>query len=176
MAHKHSIYIKKTGFLKGKNIHELYGMSQKEYEFIDAKGFWFEALSKGKLTPETKAQEHFILVCKDMSEAKTVYEELWLRVKVILKTHRARTFIEEGILTGDNAVLQMDILSSRLFGLPECAFDQLVKFIRCFEKTSAGNDFRVRCQTAVSRILDIKNKDKHRQWNNASVSRWTLIK
>ena len=162
--------------MKDKNIHDLYGLTQKEYEFIDAKGYWFEALSRGKLTPETKAQEHFILVCKGRPEAETSYEKLWLKVKTILKTHRVRTFIEKGILTGDDAVLQMDTLSSRLYGLPEYAFDQLVSFIHCFEKTSEENNFRVCCQTVASRILDIKNKDKHRQWNNASVSRWTLIR
>ena len=52
---------------------------EEETEILRTYGYWLAALMRGRIEPETLAQEHFVEVCKGKVEPHTQIERVWVR-------------------------------------------------------------------------------------------------
>lgn len=73
---RHLYFINKKFSLKCHNI-----FNRDEEDILVRYGEWMSALEKGILKPITKAQRHFIEVCKNNMQPETEYEKIWMKYK-----------------------------------------------------------------------------------------------
>ena len=105
MNKKHKDVSKKKGYLKlylKIQLEDISELSKSEYELIDTKGFWFEALSNGDLKPTTPAHVQFIKVCKNEAKPSSNNEIAWIKFLTHKNKRRTYTAIVNNKIDGHN--------------------------------------------------------------------------
>lgn len=115
---QHKALLKKSGFLSEKNVSDL---TEEEYETLNEKGFWLNALGRQEIAAFTVTQRHFVSVFHGKEKAESIFERAWVKyqryIREISKKKRiydlekrkekSRIIIKNSIMMGEDHYLKI---------------------------------------------------------------------